>query len=206
AEVGVAFDAAEVVVLGWRPPVPGRGPDAAVARPLGGRATGRHQVVRRAQLSLLLAPRRFMPRKMAPPPTTTRAAAMPAMRPVLELAPVSARWESPVAGDGALLPVSAGGVLSLGVGVPVSSAGVEAESDGVGSGFGGVVSSCFLQAVAGVVRFGLMSSSTYGRALTWMRYSAFGFQSSSKVMVTPSREPLTTCSPTFFSSAPLFSR
>ncbi len=39
-----------------------------------------------------------------------------------------------------------------------------------------------------------------------MRYSAFGFQSSVKVMVVPSREPFTTCSPTFFASAPLFCR
>ena len=69
-----------------------------VARPLVG--DGPRRAVRGCQLSLF-APRRRMPKNTAPPPTTTRAAAMPAMRPVLELAPVSARLESP-AGAGAL--------------------------------------------------------------------------------------------------------
>src|SRR5436190_23691269 len=82
----------------------------------------------------LFAPRRRMPKKTAPPPTTTSAPAIPAIRPVLELAPVSARFESPAAGDGALLEVPAGAVLlseADGVGVG-DSAGADADSDGDG--------------------------------------------------------------------------
>jgi hypothetical protein len=80
--------------------------------------------------------------------------------PVLELAPVSARFESPAAGDGALSVVVAGAVLLLseadGVGVS-DSAGVEAVSDGVGEASVGVgVGDSVSQALDGVVRFGEM--------------------------------------------------
>src|SRR3954462_13211201 len=105
-----------------------------------------------------------MPKNTAPPPTTTRAAAMPAIRPVLELAPVSARFESPAAGDGALLGVPAGAELlseADGVGVAVVFDGF-----GVGVAGVGVGDSSFLQAVDGVTSSGLMSWSTRWPALT----------------------------------------
>ncbi len=93
--------------------------------------------------------------------------------PVLEFAPVSARFEEPAAGDGALSVVVAGAVLLLSVadGVVLSdSAGVEAVSDGVGEasvGVGvGLGDSSALQALDGVVRFGVMSLSTTLPALT----------------------------------------
>src|SRR2546422_1259847 len=108
----------------------------------------------------LFAPRRRMPKKTAPPPTTTSAPAIPAIRPVLEFAPVSARFESPAAGDGALLEVSAGGVLSEADGVGDSPAGVEADSDG--DGVAGGVDSSFEQPSDGVFRLPSMSLSTIG--------------------------------------------
>src|SRR4051794_27225908 len=151
-----------------------------------------------------------MPKNTAPPPTTTRAPAIPAMRPVLEFAPVSARFESPAAGDGALLAVPAGAeLLSEADGLGDSSAGAEADCDG--DGVAGGVDSPFEQPSDGVFRLPAMSLSTIGRSLffpavTWTRYSAFGAQSSLKVTTTPSREPVTFCSPTCFASAPLFSR
>ncbi len=87
--------------------------------------------------------------------------------PVLEFAPVSARFEEPAAGDGALSVVVAGAVLlsvADGVGLP-DSAGVEAVSDGVGEALVGVGvglgDSSALQALDGVVRFGVMSLSTW---------------------------------------------
>ncbi len=103
---------------------------------------------------------------------------MPAIIGVFELAPVSARLDSPTAaGDGPLSPPEAAGavapsdVVSDGVasGV-VSSDGLSAVCDGFGeAGFDGVVSS-EAQAVPGVVRPPLMSSSTAPlSALTWTR-------------------------------------
>src|SRR6476646_1212315 len=107
----------------------------------------------------LFAPRRRMPKKTAPPPTTTSAPAIPAIRPVLEFAPVSARFESPAAGDGALDEVSAGGVLSEADGVGLGdSAGVEADGDGVAGG----VDSSLEQPSDGVFRLPSMSLSTIG--------------------------------------------
>src|SRR5689334_6128438 len=117
---------------------------------------------------------------------------MPAIRPVLEFAPVSARFDSPTAGDGSLFEVPAGAVLvpsdagsdADADGVADSAgAGAEAEADSDGSGVFvagavGVADSSVWQAVEGVVRLGVMSASTFLPALTWTRYVALGFQSS----------------------------
>ena len=108
-----------------------------------------------------------MPNHTAPPPTTTSAPATPAIRPVLELAPVSARFDSPTAGDGALSDAPAGAVLLLseadGAGES-DSAGVDADSVGAGvaeSDGEGLALSSDLHAVDGVVRLGVMSLSIW---------------------------------------------
>src|ERR1051325_6269316 len=154
-----------------------------VARP--GEGTGHTTRAVRGAGQRLLDPRRRMPKNTAPPPTATSAAAMPTIRPVLELAPVSARLDSWTAADGALLAEGAGAALSLaesdGLG-PAVSAGGEAGSDGVGGGVpegvpdgvvDGVEVSSALQALAGTDRFGVMSALTslpfLGVASMWTR-------------------------------------
>ena len=123
---GVLAGAGDLRVISGALRAPG---DTAVARPLC-RTRGRATSGVREASAAAARPAAAQAEEHGAATDATRAAAIPAITPVLELAPVSARLESPAAGDGALLAgVSAGAVLLLsegdGVGLSVSSAGVD---------------------------------------------------------------------------------
>ncbi len=85
---------------------------------------------RQRELRVVVLRRRAM---TMPPPPTTRAAAVPANAVVPLLAPVSARWVPPPAGDGALLAAGTGLLLAVEDGdeVGVALGVVEEAGDGV---------------------------------------------------------------------------